>query len=563
MEFSTQTTASLHQIKTAALAVGVFADGVLSPAADLIDRAANGAVRAVAKTEFRGRAGATLTLRNLPGVTAQRVVLVGLGKQDEYSARAHATAEQAFAQACVAAQLAEGVSTLVTNPVADVPVIARARSAAIAAGAATYHYDASFGKPDRDARPKLKKIVQIVERADAAQAQKGLREGAAIANGMSLTRDLGNLPGNICTPTYLGETAKRLAREFKSLKVEVLDKKQVEALGMGSFRRGPTNRCASSCCATPASRPRKAPRPVTARSCWSARASRSTPAASRSPAATMDEMKYDMGGAASVLGSFRALAELELPLDVVGLIPACENLPSGKANKPGDVVTSMSGQTIEILNTDAEGRSVLCDALTYAERFKPSTVIDIATLTGACVVALGHVNTGLFSKDDALAEALAAAGRQALDTAWRLPMDDAYRPAQVQLRRHRQHRRPPAGAVTAACFLSRFTKAYRWAHLDIAGTAGRAARTRAPPAVRAAADAVPAGPGLSGRNRHDAHRFRLRRAGSPAHSLPVARKRYRRASAGGVLPRRFPAGVLRPHALGLRRYLLRASCTGQ
>ena len=233
MEFSTQTTASLHQIKTAALAVGVFADGVLSPAADLIDRAANGAVRAVAKTEFRGRAGATLTLRNLPGVTAQRVVLVGLGKQDEYSARAHATAEQAFAQACVAAQLAEGVSTLVTNPVADVPVIARARSAAIAAGAATYHYDASFGKPDRDARPKLKKIVQIVERADAAQAQKGLREGAAIANGMSLTRDLGNLPGNICTPTYLGETAKRLAREFKSLKVEVLDKKQVEALGMG------------------------------------------------------------------------------------------------------------------------------------------------------------------------------------------------------------------------------------------------------------------------------------------------------------------------------------------
>ena len=285
MEFSTQTTASLHQIKTAALAVGVFADGVLSPAADLIDRAANGAVRAVAKTEFRGRAGATLTLRNLPGVTAQRVVLVGLGKQDEYSARAHATAEQAFAQACVAAQLAEGVSTLVTNPVADVPVIARARSAAIAAGAATYHYDASFGKPDRDARPKLKKIVQIVERADAAQAQKGLREGAAIANGMSLTRDLGNLPGNICTPTYLGETAKRLAREFKSLKVEVLDKKQVEALGMGSFlsvARGsdePLRFIVLRHAGKPA---KKAPRPVTARSCWSARASRSTPAASRS-----------------------------------------------------------------------------------------------------------------------------------------------------------------------------------------------------------------------------------------------------------------------------------------
>ena len=197
------------------------------------------------------------------------------------------------------------------------------------------------------------------------------------------------------------------------------------------------------------------------------------------PAATMDEMKYDMCGAASVLGSFRALAELELPLDVIGLIPACENLPSGKANKPGDVVTSMAGLTIEILNTDAEGRLVLCDALTYAERFKPSAVIDIATLTGACVVALGHVNTGLFSKDDALAEALSAAGRQALDTAWRMPMDDAY---QDQLKSNFADLAniggPPAGAVTAACFLSRFTKSYRWAHLDIAGTAWKSGKDK-------------------------------------------------------------------------------------
>ena len=502
MEFSTQTTASLHQIKTAALAVGVFADGVLSPAADLIDRAANGAVRAVAKTEFRGRAGATLTLRNLPGVTAQRVVLVGLGKQDEYSARAHATAEQAFAQACVAAQLAEGVSTLVTNPVADVPVIARARSAAIAAGAATYHYDASFGKPDRDARPKLKKIVQIVERADAAQAQKGLREGAAIANGMSLTRDLGNLPGNICTPTYLGETAKRLAREFKSLKVEVLDKKQVEALGMGSFlsvARGsdePLRFIVLRHAGKPAKKGAKA---------------------GDGPIVLVGKgITFDAGGISlagrhhgrnevrhgrrrRVLGSFRALAELELPLDVVGLIPACENLPSGKANKPGDVVTSMSGQTIEILNTDAEGRLVLCDALTYAERFKPSTVIDIATLTGACVVALGHVNTGLFSKDDALAEALAAAGRQALDTAWRLPMDDAY---QDQLKSNFADianiggpgRRGHGGLLPVALHqgLPLGPPGHRRHRLE-----GRQGQGRHRPS-RAAADAVPAGPGLSG-----------------------------------------------------------------
>ncbi|WP_454673312.1 leucyl aminopeptidase [Achromobacter pestifer] len=485
MEFSTQTTASLHQVKTAALAVGVYTDGVLSPAADIIDRASNGAVRVVVKSEFRGRAGSTLTLRALPGVTAQRVVLVGLGKQEEYSARAHASAEQAFASVCVAAQLAEGVSTLVANPITDVAVIARARSAAIAAGNATYHYDASFGKPDRDARPKLKKITQIVERADAAQAQKGLREGGAIANGMDLTRTLGNLPGNICTPTYLGDTAKRLAREFKSLKVEVLDRKQVEALGMGSFlsvARGSAEalrfivlrHAGAKATAKKGAKSAQGPIVLVGKGITF-----DAGGISLKPAATMDEMKYDMCGAASVLGSFRALAELELPLDVVGLIPACENLPSGTANKPGDVVTSMAGLTIEILNTDAEGRLVLCDALTYAERFKPSTVIDIATLTGACVVALGNVNSGLFSKDDALADALAAAGRQSLDTAWRMPMDDAY---QDQLKSNFADLAniggPPAGAVTAACFLSRFTKAYRWAHLDIAGTAWRGGKDK-------------------------------------------------------------------------------------
>ncbi|MGB3432336.1 leucyl aminopeptidase [Achromobacter sp.] len=484
MEFSTQTTASLHQVKTAALAVGVFAEGVLSPAADLIDRASNGAVRSVVKAEFRGRAGSTLTLRNLPGVSAQRVVLVGLGKQEEYSARAHASAEQAFAAACVSAQLTEGVSTLVANPIADVAIIARARSAAIAAGNATYHYDASFGKPDRDARPKLKKIVQVVERAEAAQTQKGLREGGAIANGMDLTRTLGNLPGNICTPTYLGETAKRLAREFKSLKVEVLDRKQVEALGMGSFlsvARGSEEalrfivlRHAGNKTAKKAAKGAQGPIVLVGKGITF-----DAGGISLKPAATMDEMKYDMCGAASVLGSFRALAELELPLDVVGLIPACENLPSGKANKPGDVVTSMAGLTIEILNTDAEGRLVLCDALTYAERFKPSAVIDIATLTGACVVALGNVNSGLFSKDDALADALAAAGRQSLDTAWRMPMDDAY---QEQLKSNFADLAniggPPAGAVTAACFLSRFATSYRWAHLDIAGTAWRGGKDK-------------------------------------------------------------------------------------
>ncbi|MFQ1063545.1 leucyl aminopeptidase [Bordetella trematum] len=484
MEFSTQTTASPHQLKTAALAVGVYADGVLSPAAELIDRASNGALQSVIKTEFRARLGATLVLRALPGVTAQRVVLVGLGKQAEYSTRAHASAEQAFANYCAGAQLTEGVSTLAALPIEHSTIRDRARAAAIAAGQATYYYDATVGKTERDARPKLKKITQIVERAETAQAQLGLREGTAISNGMELTRTLGNLPGNICTPTYLGETARKLARNYKTLiKAEVLDRKQVEALGMGSFlsvARGSDEPLRfivlryNGKAATAKKAKDNGPIVLVGKGITF-----DAGGISLKPAATMDEMKYDMCGAASVMGTFRALAELAPALDVVGLIPACENLPSGKANKPGDVVTSMSGQTIEILNTDAEGRLVLCDALTYAERFKPSAVIDIATLTGACVVALGSVNSGLFSSDDTLAEALLAAGRQTQDTAWRMPLEDAY---QDQLKSNfadiANIGSPGAGAVTAACFLSRFTKAYPWAHLDIAGTAWRGGKDK-------------------------------------------------------------------------------------
>ena len=482
MDFSISISASPHQTKSPALAVGVFTDGVLSVAADAIDRASNGAVRAVVKTEFTGRVGSTLVLRNLQGVAAPRVVLVGLGKQAEYTPRAHARAEQAFAAFCVQARLTEATSTLAAIDCPAAPVRDRARSAAAACGEATYHYDASFGKPDLNARPKLKKLtLQFADAADRAAATQGLAEGGALAHGMSLARTLGNLPGNICTPTYLGEEAKALGKQFKSISVKVLERKQIEALKMGSFL---------SVARGSAEEPRfivlhYKGKPVAAKR--GAKTAATGPIVlvgkgitfdsggiSIKPAATMDEMKYDMCGAASVLGTLRAVAEIGLPGEIIGLIPTCENMPSGTANKPGDVVTSMSGQTIEILNTDAEGRLILCDALTYAERFKPAAVIDIATLTGACVVALGKVNTGLFATDDTLAEALLAAGKQSMDTAWRLPLDDAY---QEQLKSNFADMAniggQPGGAVTAACFLSRFAKAYHWAHLDIAGTAWR------------------------------------------------------------------------------------------
>ena len=481
MDFSISISASPHQTKTPALAIGVFTDGVLSTAADAIDRASNGAVRAVIKAEFTGRAGSTVVLRNLDGVAAPRIVLVGLGKQAEYTPRTHARAEQAFAAYCVQARLTEATSTLAAIDCPAAPVRDRARSAAAACGEATYHYDASFGKPDPNARPKLKKLtLQFANAADRVAATLGLTEGGALAQGMSLARTLGNLPGNICTPTYLGEQAKAVGKQFKSISVKVLDRKQIEALKMGSFL---------SVARGSAEQPRfivlhYKGKPAAAKRGAKAAAGPivlvgkgitfDSGGISIKPAATMDEMKFDMCGAASVLGTLRAVAEIGLPGEIIGLIPTCENMPSGTANKPGDVVTSMSGQTIEILNTDAEGRLILCDALTYAERFKPSAVIDIATLTGACVVALGKVNTGLFASDDALAEALLAAGKQSMDTAWRLPLDDAY---QEQLKSNFADMAniggQPGGAVTAACFLARFAKAYHWAHLDIAGTAWR------------------------------------------------------------------------------------------
>lgn len=486
MEFSTHVTVSPHQIKTAALAVGVFTDGVLSTTADIIDRASQGSVRAVVKSEFQGRSGTTLILRDLSGVTATRVVLVGLGKQADYNARVQASAERAFANVCVQARLTEATSSLASIAYGQSTPRDRARITASSVGEATYHYDLSFGKPDLEKRPKLKKVSLLVAKADQSAANQGLKEGAALAQGMSLARTLGNMPGNLCTPTYLGDTAKKLGREFKSIKVNVLDRKQIEALGMGSFL-------------SVAKGSAEPPRFIVMHYKGKDTAKKSGKASkdkgpivlvgkgitfdsggiSIKPAGTMDEMKFDMCGAASVLGTFRAIAEIELAGEIIGLIPTCENMPSGTANKPGDVVTSMSGQTIEILNTDAEGRLVLCDALTYAERFKPSAVVDIATLTGACVVALGGVNSGLFSTDDALAEALLAAGKQALDPAWRMPLDEAY---QDQLKSNFADMAniggPPAGAVTAACFLSRFAKAYPWAHLDIAGTAWRGGKEK-------------------------------------------------------------------------------------
>ncbi len=492
MEFSTQNLAP-EKLKTAVLAVGVYAGGELTPSAQAIDAASGGAVKAVLGAEFNGARGNTLVLRNLSGVAAQRVLLVGLGKSAELTARHYASVLASAAGALARFGNREAASALAEVEVTGTTLRQRARQAAMAACAANYRYDATIKR--EETAKALDKLVLLVAREDAADAKRGLAEGGAIGNGMTMARELGNLPGNVCTPSYLADTARKAGAD-RGFKVEVLERKQIEALKMGSFlsvSRGSDepprfivmqyDGAKSTASAKPASGKRAKAAAAAAGAAPIVLIGKGVTfdsgGISIKPGAGMDEMKYDMCGAASVIGAMCAVAELGLPINVVALVPATENMPNGRANKPGDVVTSMSGQTIEILNTDAEGRLILCDALTYAERFEPAAVIDVATLTGACVVALGHVNTGLFSADDALADSLLAASRDAIDPTWRMPLEDEYQPQlQSNFADIANIGGPPAGSVTAACFLSRFAKKYRWAHLDIAGTAWKGGKEK-------------------------------------------------------------------------------------
>ncbi len=470
MEFSTQSTTDLTKIQTQALSVGVFKNKELSAAAQQIDTASQGAISAVLASEFKADAKTQLVLRQVPGVEAERIVLVGLGEKKKYNAKAHVTAETTFATYCKSASLTKVVSTLASIDVAENTLTDRSRAAAQAAGSANYHYDATLStKNDSQA---IEHFAVWSAPTQESEVKTGLQQGHAIANGVNFTRLLADLPPNVCTPTYLADAAKQLATEFASLKVEVLERKQIEALKMGSFlsvAKGSDEPPVFIIIKhSPASAdPDEAPLVLVGKGLTF-----DSGGISLKPAASMDEMKYDMGGAASVLGAMRSVAELNLNREIIGVVASCENMPSGKANKPGDVVTSMAGKTIEILNTDAEGRLVLCDALTYVERFKPASVINIATLTGACIVALGDINSGLFSNNDDLAEQIKEASQQANDGVWQLPIADEY---QAKLKSNfadiANIGTPGAGSITAACFLARFTEQYPWAHLDVAGTA--------------------------------------------------------------------------------------------
>jgi leucyl aminopeptidase len=416
---------------------------------------------ALKQGDFQLKAGKTVYLHRPAGVKASRVLLAAAGAASAKSIKAALAAGLAQLKSGGAKHLAVAISG------AGEVGSAHAESLVAAAGDATYVY--RHTKPSAPGASSLAKVTLVCAKGEAKAVTQGLRRGEAIAAGVTLAREFANRPGNHCTPSFLGEQAKKLGKDF-GLKVEVMDRKAIEKLGMGSFL-------------AVAQGSDEPPRFIVAQYHGAAKTQApvvlvgkgitfDTGGISIKPAAEMDEMKFDMGGAASVLGTLRAVAELKPRLNLVVIVPTCENMPSGRAIKPGDVVTSMSGQTIEILNTDAEGRLILCDALTYAERFKPAVVVDVATLTGACVIALGHHHSGLFTADDGVAEQMLAAGRSALDPCWRMPLDEEYDEAlKSNFADMGNVGGRAGGAITAAMFLKRFTAKYRWAHLDIAGTA--------------------------------------------------------------------------------------------
>ncbi|MDP3310877.1 MAG: leucyl aminopeptidase [Polaromonas sp.] len=416
------------------------------------------AALAIKSGDFESKAGKLLSAYRPPGISATRVLLAGAG---DGSAKNIRTAVHAAMAALKTTNARRVVLSLVGLTGAN---HASVRAVVLACADATYTYSTTKSKP---VEQKLQRVVVAV--STLASSRAGFDKGVGLSRGVALAREWANRPANHATPTLLAQAAKELGKQ-PGIRVDVLGPREVAKLGMGSFMavaRGSEEPLRFIVLRYDGGTKTEAPVVLIGKGITF-----DTGGISIKPAAEMDEMKYDMGGAASVMGTFRALAELQPALNVVGLIPACENMPDGRAVKPGDVVTSMSGQTIEILNTDAEGRLVLCDALTYAERFKPRAVVDIATLTGACVIALGGVRSGLFSSDDALAQALAAAGDSSLDPCWRMPLDDEYADG---LKTHFADVANVAGraggAITAAKFLQRFAGKFPWAHLDIAGTA--------------------------------------------------------------------------------------------
>ena len=478
MEFTVKS-GSPEKQRTACLVLGVYESRRLAPATEQFDAACGGYLgNLLRRGDLEGKIGQSLLLFNVPDALCERVLLVGCGREREVDDRRFRQIANHTATALNGTGAVEAAIYLTDLAVKGRELNWKIRQIVEAFEESCYRSDSLKSKKDAPRRFPRKIILSVPGRRELPGGEQTVREGVAIAAGVRLTKDLGNLPPNLCTPAYLAEQARALAQEFPALRVEVLEEADLERLGMGALlavSRGsaqPARLIRLEYRQGPAARK---PYVLVGKG-----VTFDTGGISLKPGEAMDEMKYDMCGAASVLGTLRACAELKLPLNVIGLIPAVENMPGGRASRPGDIVTSLSGQTIEILNTDAEGRLILGDALTYAERDEPAAVIDIATLTGACIIALGRHPHGLFSNHPPLAHALQTAAHTAYDRVWELPLWEDYQEgldsnfadmANVASNRD-------GGAIMGACFLSRFAKKFHWAHLDIAGTAWKTGKAK-------------------------------------------------------------------------------------
>jgi leucyl aminopeptidase len=463
--------------RSSCIVAGVFESRKLSTVAHQIDDVSGGAISSILRRgDLEGKPGQTLLLHNIPNLPSERVLLIGCGKEKEFNENRYRDATAKAVSVLKDTGATEVTSYLTELEVKGRDISWKVRQAVEVTEAALYRFDQLKSKPNNSRRALRRVVLAVPKRSDLGSGEQAIREGQAIAEGMKLARDLGNLPGNLCTPAYLAEQATEIGKQY-GLKITVLEKDDMEKLGMGallSVARGSRQPPKLIVLEYHGGKEGEAPVALVGKGLTF-----DAGGISIKPAANMDEMKYDMCGGASVLGAVKAAAELKLPLNIVGIIPSSENLPDGDANKPGDIVTSMSGQTVEVLNTDAEGRLILSDALTYAERYKPAVVIDIATLTGAVVIALGAHASGLLANNDQLAREILGAGKYTHDRAWQLPLWEEY---QKQLDSNFADMANiggrEAGTITGACFLARYAKNFKWAHLDIAGTAWKTGKEK-------------------------------------------------------------------------------------
>ena len=470
MKYGTRT-GSVAKAKTQCTIVGVYETGDLTPSAQNLDEASSGYLKKVlSRGDIAGKANQVQILHDVPNIGATRVMLIGLGKAKSMDATRFAGIAKAASNNLKTLAAKQVLCCLTEVDIEDHNIAWRTEKLIEALSATFYSFTNFKGKTPQKSSTTESVDFVASSRSTKRQIESSIHNASALSKGIAEAKDLGNTPGNICTPTFLAKRARQLAKQYGTLSTTVIDEKEIEKLGMGAFMsvsRGSVQPGKLIIMKHNGGKPKAKPHILVGKGITF-----DTGGISLKPGAGMHEMIYDMCGAASVFGTMVAIVEQELPLNVVGVVAAAENMPSGKASRPGDIVKTMSGQTVEILNTDAEGRLVLCDALTYIEKYKPETVIDIATLTGACIVALGSHASALYANDDNLAENITSAGESALDRVWRMPLWEDY---QAQLNSAFADMANiggrEAGSITAACFLARFAKKFRWAHLDVAGTA--------------------------------------------------------------------------------------------